>query len=425
MDASLLRRMEWEMVSKAALKSKRMRMDKTPESAAIKRSLRKKVKLAVQEEVPKESSFASPVLSLKKVSVQPCKDKKELCEDQLGVTPLETHTRGEDIYAAIKEILRNRGIDLKWIVSVTTDGAPAMVGKERGAVPRMTEDNPDLIAYHCLIHQTVLCASLSEHFAEVMNTMMKLINFLRASSSLQHRLLRKFLEDVEANANYLLLHNNVRWLSKDNALGRFWSVRKEITAFLEQVKSQKATQFSLFLQDEQKMDMVAFLVDITSHLNELNLKLQGQNNSVADLMTAVRSFQRKLDIFKEDLEGECEHFPKLQEQIQDERDVSPYVNFINKLIGNFSKRFNSFCLGQQLLLLIQNPFIIRKVRGFSKEVTQTFKWAHAGSLQLELIDLQGNAALREHFEATDPATFWLPPSLSICLSVKTDRDRRG
>lgn len=153
--------------------------------------------------------------------------------------------------------------------------------------------------------------------------------------------------------------------------------------------------------------MVAFLVDITSHLNELNLKLQGQNNSVADLMTAVRSFQRKLDIFKEDLEGECEHFPKLQEQIQGERDFSPYVDFINKLIGNFSNRFNSFCLGQQLLLLIQNPFLIREVRGFSKEATQTFKWAHAGSLQLELIDLQGNAALREHFETTDPATFWL------------------
>lgn len=335
------------------------------------------------------------------------KDKKEICEDLLGVTPLETHTRGEDIYAAIKEMLRKRGIDLKQVVSVTTDGAPAMMGKERGAVSRMKEDNPDLLAYHCLIHQTVLCATLSQHFAEVMNTVMKLINFLRASSSLQHRLLREFLADVEANANDLLLHNNVRWLSKGNALGRFWSVREEIAAFLEQVKSQTATQFSLFLQDEHKMNMVAFLVDITSHLNELNVKLQGQNNTVADLMTAIRSFQRKLDIFKEDLEGGCEHFPKLQEQIQGERDVSPYVDFIDKLIGNFSKRFNSSSLGQQLLLLIQNPFLIREVRGFSKEVTQTFKWAHAGSLQLELIDLQGNAPLREHFEATDPATFWL------------------
>ena len=44
------------------------------------------------------------------------------------------HTRGEDIYATIKEMLRKRGIDLKRVVSVTTDGAPAMEGKERGGL---------------------------------------------------------------------------------------------------------------------------------------------------------------------------------------------------------------------------------------------------------------------------------------------------
>ncbi|XP_036963481.1 general transcription factor II-I repeat domain-containing protein 2-like [Acanthopagrus latus] len=185
------------------------------------------------------------------------------------------------------------------------------------------------------------------------------------SSSLQHCFLREFLEDVEANASDLLLHNSVRWLSKGNALGRFWSIRKEIATFLEQLKSKSNTVFT-FLQDEHKMDMVAFLVDITSHLTELDLKLQGWNNSVADLMTAVRSFQRKLDIFKEDLEGECTHFPQLQEQTQGERDVCPDADdFINKLIGNFSERFDRFSLGQQLILLIQNSVLIREVRGFS------------------------------------------------------------
>lgn len=57
--------------------------------------------------------------------------------------------------------------------------------------------------------------------------------------------------------------------------------------------------------------------------------------------------------------------------------------------------------------LIENPFLIRDVRAFSKEVTQTFKWAHHGSLQLELTDLQADVALEEHFETTDSATFWL------------------
>ncbi|MED6262930.1 hypothetical protein ATANTOWER_029888 [Ataeniobius toweri] len=55
---------------------------------------------------------------------------------------------------------------------------------------------------------------------------------------------------------------------------------------------------------------------VTSHLNELNLRLQGKDNSVSELITAVRSFQRKLEVFKEDLQGECAHFPALQEQLQ-------------------------------------------------------------------------------------------------------------
>ncbi|KAK0154982.1 SCAN domain-containing protein 3 [Merluccius polli] len=285
-------------------------------------------------------------------------EKKKFCEDVLGVTPLKTSTRGEDIYLAIREMLTKRGIEPKQVVSITTDGAPAMIGREKGAVARMKEDNPELISYHCIIHQSVLCSTLSDEHAEVMNTMIKMINFLRASSSYQHRMLREFLREVDANADDLLLHNNVRWLSKGRVLERFWSIRREVAAFMEELRSQKATEFSLFLKDEKRMDNVAFLVDITSHLNELNLKLQGKDNTICELMTAVRSFQRKLEVFKEDLQGDCAHFPAVQDQVQGQRDVSSFGDFVDKLIVNFSKRFDSFRFGQQLTLFIQNPFLI-------------------------------------------------------------------
>ena len=44
------------------------------------------------------------------------KEKKEFCEDLLGVTPLQTSTRGEDSYLAIKEMLTKRGIEPKQVV---------------------------------------------------------------------------------------------------------------------------------------------------------------------------------------------------------------------------------------------------------------------------------------------------------------------
>ncbi len=110
---------------------------------------------------------------------------------------------------------------------------------------------------------------------------------------------------------------------------------------MTEIVSQKATQFSPFLENKKQMDNVAFLADITSHLNELNLRLQGKDNSVCELVTADRSFQRKLEVFKEDLQGDCAQFPAVQEQVQGQRDVSSFVDFINKLIVNFN-RFDSF-----------------------------------------------------------------------------------
>ncbi|RXN32926.1 SCAN domain-containing 3-like isoform X2 [Labeo rohita] len=242
-----------------------------------------------------------------------------------------------------------------------------------------------------------------------MKSDVELATFLlnRSSSSYQHRMLREFLREVDADADDLLLHNNVRWLSKGRVLSRFWSIRREVASFLAQAASQKATQFSDFLENEKHMDNVAFLVDITSHLNELNIRLQGKDNSVCELMTAVRSFQKKLEVFKEDLQADCAHFPTVQEQVQGQRDVLSFVDFIDKLIVNFSNRFDSFSFGQHLTMFIQNPFLITDVRGFSKEVTQHFKWANVGHLQMQLVDLQADVALKEQFVKTDPSTFWL------------------
>ncbi|KAK7919119.1 hypothetical protein WMY93_010403 [Mugilogobius chulae] len=240
-------------------------------------------------------------------------ESKTFVEDVLGITALKTHTRGEDIYLAIKEMLTQRGINLKKVVSITTDGAPSMMGREKGAVTRLKQDNPELLSYHCIIHMSVLCSSLSEHYGNVMNTITKLVNFLRASSSHQHRLLREFLAEVDAPANDLLLHSNVRWLSKGKVLERFWKIRNEIKDFLAQQKSPKAQVFLDFLEEESNLDTLAFLVDITGHLNDLNLKLQGKDNSVCDLVAAVQSFQKKLVILKMDLEEDCAHFPSLKE----------------------------------------------------------------------------------------------------------------
>lgn len=115
------------------------------------------------------------------------------------------------------------------------------------------------------------------------------------------------------------------------------------------------------------MEIAAFLSDITYYLNDLNLKLQGKNNTVCNLMSAIRAFQRKLEIFKSDIQEEgLLHFPKLKSQASGTQHHI-YVEFLDKLIEHFETRFGDFPLGKQVLLCIENPFPMKNVTEFSTE----------------------------------------------------------
>ena len=120
--------------------------------------------------------------------------KKEFMQDLLGVTTLKKRTQGgEDIYAFLISMMKSRNIEIKLVMSLTTDGALAMLSGGKGLVGRLVKDNPNLIKHHCIIHQAMLCTSLGDKYRDVMETIMMLVNsFLRTTSALQRRLLRIF-----------------------------------------------------------------------------------------------------------------------------------------------------------------------------------------------------------------------------------------
>ena len=301
-------------------------------------------------------------------------------------------------------MMKSRNIEIKSVISLTTDGAPAMLSRGKGFVGRLVKDNPGLITYHCIIHQAVLCASLGDEYCDVMEDIMKLVNFLRSTSSLQHRLLRNFLSVNDASYKDLLVHNNVRWLSRGRVLKRFWSIRKELMTFFESNNNVKAKIFLAFERDEKKKEIVGFLTDMMSHFNDLNVKLQGEKRTIFDLITAIRAFQKKLKIFKHDIQSNLSHFPSLLEQCKGKKD-DRYVQFIDKLINNFIVRFSDFSLGKYLLLFIENPFLVTDIATFSAEPKDICKWIDAAKVQLELIEFQDNVVMKESFCNCTPEKF--------------------
>ena len=70
----------------------------------------------------------------------------------------------------------------------------------------------------------------------------------------------------------LLLHTDVRWLSRGTFLERFSELLPEINEFLKRSNHAEYAQ----LEDSQWLLDLAFLTDLTGNLNNLNLELQGK-----------------------------------------------------------------------------------------------------------------------------------------------------
>ena len=88
----------------------------------------------------------------------------EIMEESARLLPLKGTTTGEDIFEAVKLCSEDLDFQFNKLMSVTTDGAPSMVGENKGIVTlienHMKENGiqTELVKFHCTIHQQDLCA---------------------------------------------------------------------------------------------------------------------------------------------------------------------------------------------------------------------------------------------------------------------------
>lgn len=121
----------------------------------------------------------------------------ELFEELLSMQPMVGRTTGNDFFTEFMKCNSEYEIDIKKIVSVTTDGCPSMIGKNKGLVTLLKhefkkESNIDLVSIHCLIHQEALCKNALK-LEYVVKTITKFVNFIRGSP-LRHREFSEFLK---------------------------------------------------------------------------------------------------------------------------------------------------------------------------------------------------------------------------------------
>ncbi|KAG9486982.1 hypothetical protein GDO78_007052 [Eleutherodactylus coqui] len=198
-------------------------------------------------------------------------------EELIKLVSVPTSTSGSEIYKVVIQTFRDLSIDISKVVSVTTDGAPNMVGKKVGFVTLFTEAiGHPIVPFHCIIHQEALCAK-----AGFTN-----------------------LNDLIG----LLMYKNARWLSRGKVLEHFVEYFEEIKVFLEDKDLGNFPQ----LNDDKWVNTLMFLTDLSLHINELNLKLEGFGKSIDVMFGYTKAFESKLKIFKRDVETKTyKYFPRV------------------------------------------------------------------------------------------------------------------
>uniref|UniRef100_A0A8C4RUC5 General transcription factor II-I repeat domain-containing protein 2 n=1 Tax=Erpetoichthys calabaricus TaxID=27687 RepID=A0A8C4RUC5_ERPCA len=277
-------------------------------------------------------------------------DNFEITEEFLTMESLKGKTRGEDLYDSVSRVINRHKLPWSTLANVTTNGSKNLTGKNVGLLKRIQksvkEDNTEqeVIFLHCLIYQEALCKSVLQ-LDYVVKPVVKLVNFIRARGLQRHQFIA-FLEEIDADHQDFLYHSNVRWLS----LG--------------------------------KVCDLAFAVDILTHMNELNVKLQGKDQFVHEMYTNVRAFKTKLALFSKQMSNNSfAHFPTLVTLKEAPRLVKKYRKSLDNLHGEFCHRFSDFGKIYKSLQLVSCP------------VTKDPETAPQ-ELQLELIDLQCDTVLK-------------------------------
>ena len=133
--------------------------------------------------------------------------------------------------------------------------------------------------------------------------------------------------------------------------------------------------------NEEWIEDFAFLVDITTHLNELNSRLQRKGQLIHSVFDHVNAFAVKFTLWETQIYNKnFVNFPSLQSlQVQNSQ---KYAKVITELRNDFDHRFADFEKSAMHFNVFSCPFSVK-----IEEVPE--------NLQMECIDLQCSSDLRE------------------------------
>lgn len=238
--------------------------------------------------------------------------EEDVLEDFLFCLPLPQHEKAQDMFSLFNKYFEDNGIQWDKLVGFCTDGAPCMSGKRAGLRTLISQKAPSCVWSHCMLHREQLASKeLSPELSAILNTVVSIVNDIK-SKPLQARIFSNLCRDCNSEHEVLVLHTAVRWLSRGNVLCRFFELRNELEMFYSGERN--SPDFLKFLRDPQNVFLMAYLCDIFSKLNELNLGMQGKQTNILVLHDRLEAFRTKIIWWVKKVEqSDFNAFPTLDE----------------------------------------------------------------------------------------------------------------
>ncbi|XP_066968245.1 zinc finger BED domain-containing protein 5-like [Macrobrachium rosenbergii] len=296
----------------------------------------KNVNYALQLDESTDISSSSKLLAFIRYSF-----KGKLNEDMLFCLALEGKCTGDNIFMALDKKLHELGLSWDRCVGICTDGAGAILGKKKGLKAKVHNVAPHIRFTHCVIHREALaCKAIVPELKTVFDTAVKIVNYIK-SRPLNARLFASLCKDMGSDHEALLLHTEIRWLSRGKVFTRLYQLRDEVRLF----PLDSSSEFSVFMTDSNWLGKLVYLSCIIDKLNELNLSIQVPNTNIFSLFDKINAFSKKLEQWiSRGEEGNIEMFPELEE-FGEENELcldnlkAIIVNHLRNLLNHFKKYF--------------------------------------------------------------------------------------
>lgn len=320
-------------------------------------------------------------------------DEHEIINQFLCCRELIERTTGQDIFDSITSYLEQFNISWDLCVGICTDGAPSMVGSIKGFCSLVKTRTPNLISTHCFLHrESLISKTLPADLKSVLEQVVSVVNYIK-SRPLKTRLFKQLCNSMESKYECLLLHTEVRWLSRGKVLSRVYELKMELLAFFQQEGNDA---FIKYFESNIWCAKLAYLADIFHYLNSVNTSIQGKSENILTSTDKLLAFQKKISFWKNRIveTNTIDMFPLLQNE-----DANEIISVITEHLSLLQEKIVSYfpSLNIEKYDWIRNPFCEGDTSSneFSLQEAEDF------------ISLSSDRTLKIKFKEVGLENFWI------------------